>query len=109
MRSSPVGEPTLLLPVLLLLSVFTGADVVRVAGFFAFRVELALELVRLVAGKARMPCLRDTALLDLVLLVFDLEDIMVLEIKMNLGQAQVISVDHSCDNYLNLAYFATAD
>jgi hypothetical protein len=50
---------------------------VRVTGFFAFGVELALEPVRLAVGKARVPCLRVLELLDLVRFVLDFdEDIM---------------------------------
>jgi hypothetical protein len=66
MRSS---TPLLLLLSMSSTSTGTGADLVRVAGFFAFGVELVLEPVRLAVGNARVPCLRETELLDLVLLV----------------------------------------
>jgi hypothetical protein len=73
MRSS---NPLLLLLLLLLLSgesIRVGTDLVRLV---AFGVEFALEPVRLVRWKERVPCLRETELLDFVLLVLE-GDIMI--------------------------------
>ena len=73
MSSAPMLLPLLLLSVTST-STGTGTDLVRATGFFAFGVEVALEAERLVVGKVRVPCLRETELLDLVLLVLEFEE-----------------------------------
>jgi len=86
---------------------------VRVAGFFAFGVELVFEPVRL-AVKARVPCLREPVL-DLVLLVLDFEeDIMIGIVVIGRNEhekkrGERVGVGGSPLNTFNLPCVITAD